>query len=250
MHPLSGRPDLAAAKAATKMKGSSGQAMVPASISSFPNSTLFNDSICRQQDRLNGVLYPATGALSLAVAPGCCMALDRTGVWVYQPARWLWEPSGSKRAANPVPWSTGDRPLAEACPRAALLPLHILRFSSSSKVGAGSEQDCILVFSLPVGSTCWPKIWSSRFTRRRRDITSTKYNTLSQQLINCVSVHQLPCNGKGVLASSLPGTTHTYAESHSLTCGPNDFPPPHFNVAEDKAAELIECVFSCMLSSL
>lgn len=69
------------------MKGSSGQARVPASIRPFPNRILFNDSVWRQQDRLNRILQPATGSLSLAVAPSYSVAFDRTGVWVYQPAR-------------------------------------------------------------------------------------------------------------------------------------------------------------------
>lgn len=85
-------------------------------------------------------------------------------------------------ATNPVPCSTGARPLAEASFGAPLLPLHLLGSSSSSKGVAGGEQDCVLVFSLPVGSTCWPEIWSSWFTHRPRALASPKL------LIDCVSV--------------------------------------------------------------
>ena len=172
------------------MKGSSGQAMVPASICPFPNSTLFNDSICRQQDRLNGVLYPAIGSLSLAVAPGCGMALDRTGMWVYQPACWLWELRALPYRQQ-TPFSDQPEPghLLKLVPGLPCFLSTSLGFSLAAKRVQELNK---------TASWSFPYLWDPCGDQRSdphslhtdpEALHLQSYDTLSQLLINCVSVH-------------------------------------------------------------
>lgn len=152
-----------------EMKGSSGQAMVPASICPFPHTTFFNDSVCRHQDRPNGDLYLVTGSVAVAMALGCGKALGVTASTAECQSsvhcRMLCS-TGSK--THPLThW--GQAPWWSQCQSSPTSSQHPQN-SSSNRGSAGCEQGYILVFHF----LCWPEVWPSWFTHRPGGIESTK----------------------------------------------------------------------------
>lgn len=188
------------------MKSSSGQAMVPASICPFPHNMFFNGSVCRCQDRPNGVPHLVAGSVAVAEALGCGKALGvgaTTHVLIVECS------AGSK------PTPTGARPPDGASPKALLLPLSILRFPLAAKCRVWARLHHSLYF------LCWPEVWSSWFTHRPRGAESTSYNTLSQLVFSRICSHYLLYNELEILA--LPTWPHacpfTITERYS-NCGP------------------------------
>lgn len=156
-----------------EMKSSSGQATVPASICPFPHNMFCNGSVCRRQDRPNGVPHLA-GFVAVAEAVGCSKAL---GVGATAQVLSVECSAGSK------PTPSGARPPDGASAKALLLPLSILRLPLAAKCRVWARLHHGLYF------LCWPEVWSSWFTHRPRGTESTRYNTLSQLVINCICSH-------------------------------------------------------------
>lgn len=165
MHSLSAKPGCSWS-CLNEMKSSSGQATVPASVCPFPHTMFFNDSVCRHQDRWNGIPQLVTG--SVAVALGCGKVLGVTASTAEHPIISVLSNALLYRQQNPSPHPLGPGPLMEPGAQAPLLLLSILRIPLAAKCRVWASVHSSLYF------LCWPEVWSSWFTHKPRGTESTK----------------------------------------------------------------------------